>query len=647
MTKVNLVLDESLKPCYEKLSSMKPIPSATLCSSIIEMEAVEQVLDSRLVKISTDPRMNQVRADYRACVDSTKSDAVSGLPTDPTPLLDTRILGCSTNAIKKSAEVMAGIAYSESIENNKEMSDKKYALGLIKSVEALSVNCISKKLNELESWNSFKEYATGNDFKALQVTCTNQVTAFSISKILAHESSIKLNDLRKDGLLSNESPELIVSSSAEIMRKQVGLPPFEKGKDPIESLYLAKLAQNPNLTVEKFVGDFKKTVSSRAIESIHNGLMAEVRKQSDHPKLVDSLNAKCLGDIFTKFEKDLTSQSQPDKAVSSPLDPLARLLADGFSYSKSISPKAYDQSFSNMKTMCTEINKYKTLGDFLGEPKLAFLFEARIQKELISSFTKVANENYSSAVASLKGSADEAKLLPFAVKQKQEMLKLISDKLQNSNNFQIWMNSTNLKKEINSRISGLIGGDETIQAKLSEKVITSLFTNKSDYGFASEFTRIQLTSNLGMKGLAEARKTVKESVKDLKGFESGASSKIYVESLKSLNKHWTPKEIAADLDWHNLKASEREKLVNDLYQNAVVPETSVIRKPANMDVIEKSFTHVLETAKTSGNKTFNEKLEDKISADVKKEVGFWDALGGWLRPITIMPIMPIMPMLPM
>jgi hypothetical protein len=41
-----------------------------------------------------------------------------------------------------------------------------------------------------------------------------------------------------------------------------------------------------------------------------------------------------------------------------------------------------------------------------------------------------------------------------------------------------------------------------------------------------------------------------------------------------------------------------------------------------MNVMEKSFTHVLETVKTTGNETFNKKLEDKISADVKKEVGF-------------------------
>ena len=59
-----------------------------------------------------------------------------------------------------------------------------------------------------------------------------------------------------------------------------------------------------------------------------------------------------------------------------------------------------------------------------------------------------------------------------------------------------------------------------------------------------------------------------------------------------------------------------------------------------MNVIKKSFTHVLETAKNSENETFNKKLENKISADVKQEVGFWDALGGWLRPMTVMPIIP-------
>ncbi len=68
--------------------------------------------------------------------------------------------------------------------------------------------------------------------------------------------------------------------------------------------------------------------------------------------------------------------------------------------------------------------------------------------------------------------------------------------------------------------------------------------------------------------------------------------------------------------YHNVRRSQR-KSMTFYFQTSITL----------MNVIKKSFTHVPETAKNSENETFNKKLEDKISAFVKQEVGFWDALG--------------------
>jgi hypothetical protein len=120
--------------------------------------------------------------------------------------------------------------------------------------------------------------------------------------------------------------------------------------------------------------------------------------------------------------------------------------------------------------------------------------------------------------------------------------------------------------------------------------------------------------------------------------KSRAKHKILPASIRSLKKHWTPSALASDFNWSGMAKADREKLIALMFDKGVLPEVS--GEEANMDAIKDGLTASLNKAPPSVKprtvsrrgpspkppKSFNQKLSDKISADVKKEVGFWDVV---------------------
>jgi hypothetical protein len=643
-SKVDELMKSSFDPCIEKIKK-SPTASVSVCSTMMEISAAQIILIESLQKTAaenTSQEINGVIEQFKVCTDNVRTKAQNDLPQDPAPVLNQDFLVCSKTAIEDMAQKLSESLYSSTIKQNEDkIKDLVFAQSLAPQVSTLIKDCFKNGLSTVDTWKAFKEFNKIKGVDDLKRSCADKANAFALSNIIAHEAGSEIEKLKELNLISQDSSAQDVLREAAQSLAPISLT-VKKDQTPqklLEQIYLEKVKENPDLTASEFIDDFKEAVTDTALVAVHKEIMAGILQRAhlrgfgSLPGLEQAFTPACLKELNDRFKDEFKNE---DTSKPSDLNKLiGEFVADGLIYARLTSPKGYEEVLGGIKSICADVSAIKDPKDLLKDKRLDAFYKARIQNELIKSFTDSMNESYQKGLDEIKSSPDRDTLLPFVENQKKEMQKLIQDKLINYKEFDKWISSTNLLTFMKEKLSETNSSSDEGKVEIKKAIVSELFKSRITGSFASEFTRIQLISNLGVKGYEQAKNKINDEMNNLGKIKSRAKHKILPASLRSLKKHWTPSSLASDFNWSGMAKADREKLIALMFEKGILPEVS--GEEANMDAIKDGLTEALNKAPPSpyaqprrGSppkpKSFNQKLSEKVSSDVKKEVGFWDVV---------------------
>jgi hypothetical protein len=217
---------------------------------------------------------------------------------------------------------------------------------------------------------------------------------------------------------------------------------------------------------------------------------AHLRGFGSLPGLEDAFTPGCLKELNERFKDEFKNEGADKPSDLNEL--IGAFVADGLIYARLTSPKGYEEALSGIKSLCSDVSAIKEPKDLLKDKRLDVFYKARVQSELIKSFTDSMNESYQKGLDEIKSSPDRDTLLPFVENQKKEMQKLIQDKLINYKEFDKWISSTNLLSFMKDKLSETKSSSEESKIEIKKAIVTELFKSRATDSFASEFTRIQL-----------------------------------------------------------------------------------------------------------------------------------------------------------
>lgn len=632
---IEKLMKKSLDPCLEK-TKLIPGTSASACIPVIEISAAGRVLELKLLEMTNGdsfPEITKATEEYKVCVENIRQEAINSLPRDASPLLDSKLLTCSKNVISEASEAITKLTFKKTMDANiNDLKNPNYAYSLEQQVADKVKKCISQGMDLVSDWKSFKTFNENNGFDKIKKNCSEEATALTVSKLTVHEASIELKKLSDNNVIKSEAIGLsiISNSAADIQGGTPLVPSTSSTEGLIEDAYLQRLKNNPMLTPKDFITEFKTVVTKRTLKQVQVNLLDQIevynQSQGNPPfKGIDqAMNPECLGEMNDRFKNDI--KPKPGSDPKDTIKMVTELLSDGLNFARNKSATDYALALSDMSQMCQNLSQYSNVWAFLGDPRLEYLFKARIQKDLISNFTEVTEASYQKTLTDLEKSPYKALLMPFAEAQRNEMQKLIKLKFSDPNEFDRWLSKTTIITNLKEQLPKLIDGDKDLKKQLTNSIVGELFNSKEPNSFASEFTRIQLTANLGLQGYTQAKKKINDKMTTLSWSESKAKVKIQIESMKSLNSHWNPDELAKNFNWKGLSQASQQKLIIDIYHNAVLPQLQ--EKSPDMSAIEVSLTHILSTEKDAEGKNFSNRLEDTISKDINSKVGAKDVASG-------------------
>lgn len=414
---------------------------------------------------------------------------------------------------------------------------------------------------------------------------------------------------------------------------------------------------------ESFVNEYTEVIMDKAITSIHRNTRKKLSEISEenYDDFFNALTPQCLQQIYTGYNKEimaftekLEEQADPNTDSAPLSDEIAQMLLTGLTYQKQLGDMEYRLKVEEIKRTCQNLSYYKDPAQLAKTGVFDFFFKGIIRDTVYESFDKVVSEQclddlgkYLDAESSqricmerdpAKGDKIITELLKsaktikdpsrnrailFAGKRHLDMIKLLNKKLKNARALEatLFKDDDQILNQIYENFTGIVLEDKEIMLSLEKTIVEKLFANRESESFADDFSKIQISSGLGLSGYEQANdavnlKTVRKSV----GFWEDIivnKDKVVKVGKEGLQKAWVPTTLERYLDWKGIDPKQRKKLINSLYENAITP--SILGSEPDNDKIAQDVGKHASEYRYSDNKTFEDRITKFINDYVLDE----------------------------
>lgn len=664
------VVKKTIDKCYEQQNSFNQgrpdfKPSPTLCTPLLEIEVARAVVEGKLAQmfkknqLSKNKEAKKVLADFNACTSAAYQDALSavGNPDAEPPLKDAAdvktylvknngLYHCVEKAMVSTSKIIAGKEFRTAIKKQKSsLQNFKSIMAMEGDVRSVVGACFERELKKTGSWPAFKDFNAQEGIKKATEKCSKAANKYVIPRIMLKETVTQIQDIQKQGLIGGPTDvDSIIASAAEDVKTSLKLKtdPNLTGDKRLIDIFSegleTYLAKNPKATSDDYLNYFKKLVTKRVVEKVHSKLLEKIKSNAksrygmDLSGLDSSLTGQCVLDLYSNMTPEKNQQPNKQSSGAINLDELTGQIVDGFWYLKKSPPPAFQQQLNKISSFCQNAKTYRNIEDVKKSGLLDFVVKAQIQQKTIAAFKKMAMDSYNDDIRKYKGTDYFQRVRPFIEKKLNDMLALIREKLENNGAFESMMFGGN-GQEITSfaldNLENVTKDGSASNKKLNQMVLGQMFKDRSKYGFASRFSEIQIVNSVGMEGYKEAEGRIHASLKE----HPSIPSTVLKYAKESLDKNWTVSKVHNRIFWYDLPDSTRNKLVDAIYDNAIVP-TANGEKP-NTSALGNKVTAHLDGWHKDG-KVFKKVFSDEIERDTKariKEEGKWEAtseaLGRW------------------
>lgn len=388
---------------------------------------------------------------------------------------------------------------------------------------------------------------------------------------------------------------------------------FKKIKDAIDPVCVKNLYENfsseenaSDVTLED--GDIKK-YKTMAIDYISKGLLfLEQLGTSEFNKKVSAIKELCKNSSNIKSLSDITNSDAFDFIVKQQIqEKFSQKLTEGIDSTlkdtiKKINPTLWNSIVRAIKSKHPEV---KSEDDITGE--------------LLSKYFSSKSFNEKSSVGNIQ--------LRYAFEQYEESKKTIDKWINNPKNLnKLIFNDSEITDYAMKNIFDLIKDEDDpsynkdIMDSLTSKILQKSFKDKSKGSFASDFTGAILLGGVGGEGVTSAVETAVKQAQDKFTTSIGdgvlsSYAKKYTLDLFA-NKTSDSNSIKKYLKWDQASSSNREKLINSVLNNALMPSTK--GEDINIDEITDDITTYTQT--NISGKTFEDRVSDYVTPRVTDSV---------------------------
>lgn len=595
---------------------------------------------------------------------ATNEDASSYLDKNPA------FLNCVKKSVVTSASIIGGTELEKTADKSKDaIKDKEYFLSFKPNVSKNVAQCFDRKLSKISTWSEFTSFNDSKGLDQLKEECGQDVSELLMPKVLKRETMIQLNDLKGQGLLRSDTQiDLVMDRGIKALKEK-----YKLKQNNNEQIIKNAMAVHLNAggTQDSFIEEFGGSIKEEAIKSIFQNLRKNLSKSKglrSYSSFFKAITPQCINTLLDQYSNDLAiltkkmQDSKPDEGASESTleETLIDLLSKGLEYQTKLGAKEYYQKMEEVSKVCKDPEQYKTPMALARSGAFDFILKAQVQNSTAASFrdsikaqclsdltvygtipeedimkaceatsTAEINDAFKELLSKIENDPEALRFIPFIRKRHINLNRVIDEKLASPTAIESQLFDTfSLLSYIHENFTDVIANEKNVKEELNQRVVRRLFNDKSEGSFADQFVKEQIEAGMGLAAFG----TIKEQITpDVIESSVGWKEDLLVDKNKVLNKTveglesiWKPRTLEEFFSWNDMEASEKEKLINVIYDNGIVP--SIKNEQMKSEAITEAVSHNLNSYTYPGSRrSFKDKIMNSLSRYVIDNVG--DTIG--------------------
>lgn len=547
------------------------------------------------------------------------------------------LFNCVENAIANVSFIIAGHEYDKIVEEQKgKLKNPGYMASLKNNVQVAVKSCFSSEINNINyysylikgetngedtevirqsiqatsledaqkrlaqktitytnlkkqgKWPAFTSFNEDDGLTALQEKCEMVASQEVVPKLVTKEATTELKALIKDGFIKNEKQitEILEDEGNTVKNNyKISIPKSITAEE--RNNYI--LAQGLKLHIKKggnmdsYIAELSTQIEAHAINKVHENLISAINTKTE-PTLKKEISgfendfqASCLQNIYNKFMKNA-----PDTGGDPiTLNDLSNYLAKGLEYTYKKNPAQYKTEMSQFKSECDNFYKFKTQSDFYKSKFYEVIVKAEVYNQFKGEFKKEIMSTVDDLDKSITNPHADIKR-KYAKKMRDELNnlfeKVLSEKSFESDVFK----DGEVLNFAQRNLDKLLSSDPKIKAELTELLITKLFNNTKVGSFADEFSRIQVSTNIGIQGVTQAYEEAndKATFVNIMGWRIGPNNYAKKNATGLFS---DTKKIDTLIDWNNIEPSRRAQYIKLIGHAGIIGATRKEEYNENME----------------------------------------------------------------
>ncbi|MBC77692.1 MAG: hypothetical protein CME64_16930 [Halobacteriovoraceae bacterium] len=669
---VDEILARSYSPCMRKQQAGGVKANPVLCRPAVEMAAAGKVIEktiSDLFKeagLAKDPTATLAIKEFENCAEeslketlnmtgkralATSSDAEVYLDNNPA------FLNCVKNAVVSSSSIIGGTELQKSADSSKDsVKDMDYFLSFKPEVSEMVGQCFKRRLSKIDTWSGFNKFNDNKGLDALKEQCGQEVSEFIMPKVLKREATIQLSDLKGQDLLRTTGQvERVMSKGVQKLKQKYKI--NQTNQEAIIKEALSSHIANGG-SQNSFIEEFGHAIKENAIDSIYQNLRRELGKSNTtrgYTSFFRALTPQCINTLLDQYSdeilvltKKMEGSSQKKSDDSTLQGVLIDLIVKGLDYQVKLGRESYYNKINQIKDVCRDPKSYKTPMSLARSGAFDFMLKAQIQNSTVASFKEITqgqciddlkklgnasadklidsvcsseaghqiNSGFDELLNLFKDNPEAKREILFIKERHAQMHKTINEKLESPKAIESMLfSSFSLLSYIHENFTDVIANNEDVKKELNIRVVRRLFHDKSSGSFADKFSKTQLNAGVGLGAYEIIKAEISpEAIDDaVEGLDIVIDKhKVRKAAIEGLDYHWKPRKLDELFSWHRMETDEREKLINALFENAIMPSLNDEQMNSEKlnDVIAQNLKHYVYP---DSRRSFQSNLKNGLS----------------------------------
>ena len=382
------------------------------------------------------------------------------------------------------------------------------------------------------------------------------------------------------------------------------------------------MGRNPKATTTDYTNAFTAEVQDIVVRNIYDQLFQMRTPQSidstDLNNLKEALPKECVAELYQIHQKAFESDSTVNKSTESEnkstgLLEIQKILAMGVENAKS--SKTFNSLTETLRNICKDPQKYKTLDDIIDsevanpwviaytwsevqtklknamvnqcKETLKDMAEDLVNKICISPQIEIENRIRALIYREAKDYESQNKLIMSYLRLKNELENI--DKNISLKEFNDYFTTHEDFLEYTYENIENIGKAE-VQDKITEHIITPIFTDDAFKNFSDNFLQNQVTAGVGLSGFKEAKTKVETRLANLSKIESLVAEQVVNKTRNIFKNQWRYKQLSSYLNWDRLGESKKQEMKESMFEKNVLPSVSSKYNEEEKDELRTDFS---------------------------------------------------------